>query len=175
MIRQLRIMTFVRLTLLLLAALLSGCATLPGRDAPSVRVVGFEPLPSEGLELRFALKLRVQNLNESALAYDGLSVTLDLDGRGVASGVSNSSGEIPRFSESVLTMPVSISAFSAFRQMFGRVTASQGDGEALTRPISYSLKGKLGGVGGSFATRFDDRGEFDLFSNGSTEPPGEVN
>lgn len=175
MIRQLRVLTFIRTTLILLAALLSGCATLPGRDAPSVRVVGFEPLPSEGLELRFALKLRVQNLNESALAYDGFSVRLDLDGRGVASGVSNASGEIPRFSEAVLTLPVSISAFSAFRQMFGRVTAHQGDSDAAARPISYSLKGRLGGVDGSFATRFGDQGELDLFANRSAEPVDEVN
>jgi len=41
-------------------AFLSGCATLPSNDGPSVRVVGLEPLPSEGLEVRFALKLRVQ-------------------------------------------------------------------------------------------------------------------
>lgn len=175
MIRQLRVMTFVPITLLLLAALLSGCATLPGRDAPGVRVVGFEPLPSEGLELRFALKLRVQNLNQSALTYNGLSVTLDLDGRGVASGVSNLVGEIPPFSEAVLTIPVSISAFSAIRQMFGRVTASQGDGDALSKPILYSLNGKLGGVDGAFATRFGDQGEFDLFTHGNSVPPDDAN
>ena len=165
---------FVRTTTLLLLVLLSSCATLPDRDALNVRVVGLEPLPSEGLELRFALKLRVQNPNESVLAYDGMSVTLDLDGSGVASGVSNSSGEIPRFSDALLTVPVSISAFSAFRQMLGRVRSTQGEGDALTKPISYSLKGKLGGVGSAaFATRFGDQGELDLFApeQVETEPP----
>jgi len=97
------------LTLLLIQHL-GGCATLSGGDSPNVSIVGLEPLPSEGLEVRFELSLRVQNPNESALAYDGISVKLDLDDRGVASGVSDTAGEISRFSDAVLTVPVSISA-----------------------------------------------------------------
>ena len=150
----------------LLFVLLSGCATLSGSDAPNVRVVGLEPLPNEGLEVRFALKLRVQNPNESALVYDGMSVNLDLDGRGLASGVSNVSGEIPRFSEAVLTVPVSISAFSVLRQLLGRAGDMQGEGSSLGKPIVYSLKGKLGATNGSSgATRFSDRGELNLFAS----------
>jgi len=98
------------LTLFFLITLLNGCATLSGADAPNVQVVGLEPLPSEGLEIRFALKLRVQNPNESPLSYSGMSVSLDIDGRGLASGVSSDSGQIPRFSDEVLTIP-SLNAF----------------------------------------------------------------
>ena len=155
----------VKVLMPLLLALLSGCATLSGNDALNVRVVGLEPLPSEGLEVRFALKLRVQNPNESALQYDGMSVNLDLDGQGLASGVSNVSGEIPRFSDAVLTVPVSISAFSAFRQLWARAGEMQGEGGALRQPVVYSLKGKLGASkGGSGVTRFSDRGELSLFA-----------
>ena len=168
-IRHLQKTMFIRAATLLLLALLSSCATLQEGDPPNVRVVGLEPLPSEGLELRFALKLRVQNPNPSALIYDGLSVELDLDGSGVASGVSDLTGEIPRFSDAVLTVPVSISAFSALRQMIGRVRGSQGEGSALTKPISYSLTGKLGSGSGSFATDFGDQGEIDLFATGDDE------
>ena len=153
------------LTSVIILMVLAGCATLPGRDSPNVRVAGLEPMESEGLELRFALKLRVQNPNGTALAYDGLSVSLDLDGRGLASGVSNESGAIPRFSDTVLTVPVSISAFSAIRQLLARVSDSQSDDNALSRPITYSLKGKLGASGASLATRFTDKGEMNLFTN----------
>jgi len=133
-------------------------------------VVGLEPLPSEGLEVRFALKLRVQNPNESTLAYDGLSVSLDLDGRGLASGVSNAAGEIPRFSDAVLTIPVSISAFSAFRQLLALAKDSNGTLGANSQPISYSLKGKFGtSAGGLGSIRFSDKGELDLFSTGNEE------
>ena len=169
MIRHLQKTMLVRATLVVLLALLSSCATLQEGDPPNVRVVGLEPLPSEGLEVRFALKLRVQNPNPSALFYDGMSVELDLDGSGIASGVSDLTGEIPRFSDAVLTVPVSISAFSALRQMIGRVRGSQGGGDALTKPISYSLTGKLGSGSGSFATNFGDQGELDLFATGDDE------
>jgi len=148
---------------------LTGCATITGSDSPTVRVVGMDPLPSEGLEIRFALKLRVQNPNESALAYDGMSVKLDLDGRGLASGVSNAVGEIPRFSEAVLTVPVSISAFSALRQLLARIGDNQLEGNLLNQPIAYTLKGKLGAPEGNLrAVRFSDKGELDLFSSDAT-------
>jgi len=125
-------------------ALSSGCASLAlNDDSPNVRVVGIEALPREGLEARFALKLRVQNPNESALSYDGLSVNLDIAGRGLASGVSNETGEIPRFSETVLTVPVSISAFSVFRQVLALAdnTANVSDNLNERRPGSSMING----------------------------------
>lgn len=158
---------FIVVALLVLS--LTGCATLSGRDAPTVRVVGLEPLASEGMEVRFALKIRVMNPNDSALTYNGISVNLDLDGRGLASGVSDESGEISRFSDAVLTIPVSISAFSAFRQIIARVNdAAKGDGQnVLEKPISYNLTGKLAGAGTPVAVRFSDSGELSLFSDNS--------
>ena len=174
MFKQFRSNTVNRTTCLKIIGLLclllaiSGCASLPiDSDAPQVRIVGFEPLPSEGLELRFNLKLRVQNLNESTFAYDGISVELDLDGRGVASGVSNISGDIPRFSDAVVTVPVSISAFSALRQFLARMNDQRTNSSAPAQPITYTMNGKLGGVGNSFATRFGDSGELDLFASES--------
>lgn len=149
---------------------LSACTTLSTEnfteDVPSVRVVGLSALPSDGLELRFALKLRVQNPNEDALAFDGLSVSLDLDERGVASGVSNEAGKIERFSETVLSVPVSISAFAALRELLARANDSPEDNGEQSNLIRYSLKGKLGAAGSSIrATRFSDSGEFSLFSS----------
>jgi len=149
---------------LVLLLLMSGCATLDSRDAPEVRVVGLSALPSEGLELRFALKLRVQNPNESALSYDGLSVKLDLDGRGMASGVSNESGEIERFSDKVLSVPISISAFTALREFVAHAKNPQTGAEGVIQPIAFSLSGKLGaGAGKSGPVRFRDSGEIDFF------------
>lgn len=154
---------------ILLVVILGGCATLAERDAPSVSVVGLEPLDSEGLELRFALKLRVQNPNDSAITYDGLSVSLDLDGEGLANGVSDASGEIARFSDAILTLPVSISAFSAIRQLMGRFAKSEGSAAGLSKPIKYSLSGKLGGTGIPFASRFSSEGELNLFQEAEAE------
>ena len=154
---------------LVLSTFLGGCATLSGVDAPNVRVVGLEPLPSEELEIRFTLKLRVQNPNESTLLYDGMSVRLELDGQGIASGVSDAAGEIPRFSDAVLTVPVSISAFSVARQFLTRAK-KQGTDSEFGQPVTYKLTGKLGAPEGSIgATRFSDSGELDLFSTEDSE------
>jgi len=127
---------------------------------------------SEGLEVRFTLKLRVQNPNETALAYDGMSVRLDLDGRGLASGVSNAAGEIARFSDEVLAIPVSISAFSVVRQLWALRRGTQAEDNVLTKPIAYRLTGKLGAPAGGFrSTRFSDSGELDLFSSENSSTP----
>ena len=159
----------VAIAILILGTFLGGCATLSGIDAPNVRVVGLEPLPSEELEIRFALKLRVQNPKESPLVYDGMSVSLDLDGQGLASGVSDATGEISGFSDAVLTIPVSISAFSVVRQLLTRATQSQSNG-SVSQPVTYKLNGKLGAPQGSVrATRFSDSGELDLFTSGNAE------
>ena len=65
----------VILSLVLLS--LSACALFPNRDPVNINVVGLEPLPSQDLEVRFAIKLRVQNPNETAIDFDGLALDLD--------------------------------------------------------------------------------------------------
>ena len=80
-----------------------------------MNVVGVESLKGEGLELRFLIKLRVQNPNDSPIEYDGISIELDVNGKTLASGVSGERGTVPRFGEAIVTVPVSISAISATR------------------------------------------------------------
>lgn len=123
------------------ALLLGGCASLLQREPVRVDVVGVEPLPGEGLELRLALKLRVTNPNDNALDFDGLSVTLDVRGSRFASGVSNEKGSVPRFGEAVITVPVSVSALSLVRQAMG---VASGNGP-MDR-VEYVLKGRLAGT-----------------------------
>ena len=64
------------LSLLLLS--LSACALFPNRDPVNINVVGIEPLQSQDLEVRFAVKLRVQNPNETAIDYNGVALDLSL-------------------------------------------------------------------------------------------------
>lgn len=130
------------LAALALPILAAGCAGLPGLEPLKVHVVGLDGLPGEGFELRFALKLRVQNPNAIALDYDGVALDLDVNGRNLASGVSSEHGTIPRFGETVITVPVSVSAVAAVRQMFGLIdgrTRSSVRGE-----LPYALRGRLG-------------------------------
>ena len=133
-------------------ALLAACASLPGgRDAPRVHVVGLDALPGQGLELRFAVKLRVQNPNDEPIDYDGIALDLDIDGKALATGVSDQAGRVPRFGEAVLSVPVSVSVFAAMRQAL-----AVAEGARLDK-LPYALRGKL--AGGLFGTlRFTDEG-----------------
>ncbi len=143
----------VILCLLLLS--LSACALFPNRDPLNINVVGFEPLQSQDMEVRFAVKIRVQNPNETAIDYNGVALDLSVNGQPLASGVSDQSGSIGRFSETVLSVPVSVSAFSVLRQTLG-LSQTQ-----TLNNLPYVLRGKL--AGGLFGTmRFTDSGKLSL-------------
>ncbi|AIS13131.1 MULTISPECIES: LEA type 2 family protein [Pseudomonas] len=146
---------FLGLTLSLLLLSLSACALFPQHDPLNINVVGIEPLPSQDLEVRFAVKLRLQNPNETAINYNGVALDLEVNGRPLASGVSDQSGSIGRFSEGVLVVPVSVSAFTVLRQTLGLSQTQSLD------DLPYVLRGKL--AGGPFGTmRFVEKGQLSL-------------
>lgn len=143
----------VILSLVLLS--LSACALFPNRDPLNINVVGIEPLQSQDMEVRFAVKIRVQNPNETTIDYNGVALDLEVNGQPLASGVSDQSGSIARFSETVLTVPVSVSAFSVLRQTLG-LSQTQ-----TLNNLPYVLRGKL--AAGLFGTmRFTDSGKLSL-------------
>jgi LEA14-like dessication related protein len=143
----------VILSLLMLS--LSACALFPNRDPVNINVVGIEPLQGQDMEVRFAVKIRVQNPNESPIYYNGVALDLEVNGQPLASGVSDQTGSIPRFSETVLTVPVSVSAFSVLRQTLG-LSQTQ-----TLNNLPYVLRGKL--AAGLFGTmRFVDSGKLSL-------------
>lgn len=131
--------TLKNLLALLATLILAGCASLTPNDPLRIDLVGLEPLPAQGMEMRFAVVLRVQNPNDSVIDYDGLSLELDVNHQPLASGVSDASGQVPRFGEALLKVPVTISAFSVMRQAWAAAGYQQG------RNLPYELRGKLGG------------------------------
>lgn len=145
------------LTSLLLGGLLliSGCANLPRREPVQAYVVGLEPLQGQGLELRMLVRLRVQNPNDAPIEFNGVHIAMDVQGKSFATGVSDASGVVPRFGESVITVPVSI---SAFRLMRGAMDVFGADASGKIR---YELRGKLAGQGFS-SMRFRSTGELAL-------------
>lgn len=135
----------------------AGCALSPLAEPPRVQLAGLDGLPGEGMELRFVVRLRVQNPNDFALDYDGVSLELDLRGQSFASGVAPLKGSVPRFGEVVLAVPVTVSGFAMARQLVDLLR--QGSGGPPGK-VSYALRGRLGGVLGG--ARFAARGEVDL-------------
>jgi len=140
--------------------LLGGCASMHPGDPLQVTVAGIDPLQGEEMELRLNVKLRVQNPNETPVEYDGVSLTMDVQGKTFASGVSGAKGTVPRFGETVIEVPVTISAFRMVRQAIGMMTGPP-------TQIQYEMAGKL--ANGSFSsTRFTTKGSFDMPKTGTT-------
>ncbi len=152
------------LLLMVLACVAGGCSQLPLRDPLRISLVGIEPLPGQGMELRMAMKLRVQNPNDSAVDFDGVALEVDLRGLSFASGVSGQLGSVPRYSEVVISVPVSVSAISVLRQ---GLSFANGDRSSVT----YAIRGKIGGSMLSGST-FKTNGQIELPTSllGSSTP-----
>jgi LEA14-like dessication related protein len=146
-----------------LAALLAGCAGLGLREPLNVNLVGLEPLEGQGMEARFTAKIRVQNPNDTPIDYNGVSVTLDVRGDRFATGVSDASGTVPRFGETVIAVPVSVPVAAVVRQVIGFI--SGGDVR-----LDYRLRGRLNSPTlGSYS--FDTTGELKLPVAGDAPRP----
>lgn len=96
--------------------LLSSCTWLhPGREKPEIHLASIKPLPREGLEQRFLIGLNVINPGAGELNISGLSYTLLLNGRNIASGVSGKMESIPAYSESRIQLEASTHLISGLR------------------------------------------------------------
>jgi LEA14-like dessication related protein len=151
---------------MLTAALLTlqGCALFQGRDPLHVTVIGIEPLDSQGLEVRMLVKLRVQNPNDAPIEYNGVALEINVHGKSFASGVSDVGGTVPRFGETVVSVPVTASGFSILGQAFDMFRGGGGG------PITYEMKGKLNSSGFN-STFFRTQGEVNLPTTGAADHP----
>jgi len=148
-----------------LACLLTaGCAFMKPRDPLQVTVAGIEPLQGQGMEMRLNVKLRVQNPNDTPVEFNGVAVNMDVQGKTFATGVIDAAGSVPRFGETVIAVPVTISAFRMARQALGLFK-----GGGLNK-IDYEMHGKLNGAGMS-TTRFNNKGSFDFPTAGAPAAP----
>jgi len=107
--------------IVLVSAVVAACAGVGLREPLRVNLAGLESLPGEGMETRWLARIRVQNANDVSIAYNGLSAEIDLNGKSLASGVSAAAGEIPRFGETVLELPLTVPATAILRQVFGLI------------------------------------------------------
>ena len=114
-------------------------------------------MPGEGLELRLAVRVRIQNPNDTPIEYSGAALYLDLNGRKLASGVSDAIGTVPRYGEAVLDDP---------RDDLGAQHGSPGARfrEREQRPARRQLHAcAASSRAGVFGTRrFTDEGTFEL-------------
>jgi len=132
--------SFLSIPVIIAVLTLGACAGLSGRDPVQVSVAGIESLPGQGLEMRMMVKLRVQNPSETPVEYDGVYVKLDVLDRTFATGVSDERGSIPRFGESVISVPMTVSTLRVALSTLGFVL-----GDKPSEKVRYKLSGKLAG------------------------------
>ncbi len=129
--------------------LFNGCASIRYSQHIDVVMAGVEPLQSEGLELR------IQNPNDVPLDFNGVSVKMDVQGKSFATGVSDTAGSVPRFGETIVSVPVSIPLLRIVRQTMDVVT------DEYRSKIEYEMTGRLAGPAFN-SVHFNSRGEFTL-------------
>ncbi|WP_263262031.1 LEA type 2 family protein [Pseudomonas sp. RIT-PI-S] len=152
-----------RALLFMLCGSLGACAVFSPRDPLIVQVAGLEPAPGADLEWRAQVKLRVQNPNREPVDYAGVALALEVNGQPLASGVSAEKGTLGGYSEALLTIPVTVSAFSVLRQAWALADLQASKG------VAYRLNGKLDTPGLMGAVRFSDSGRLDPLT---LAPPG---
>ena len=153
--------------LFVFGALLSGgCASLKHSEPIDVIMAGVDPLQGQGLELRMLVKLRIQNPNDLPLDFNGVSIRMDVQGKPFATGVSDAVGSVPRFGETIVSVPVSISMFHIARQAMNVIN------NEYRGKLEYEMNGKLTGPTYNYV-RFNSKGEFTLpsevFENGQEQ------
>jgi len=137
--------------------LLSGCATMTDYETPRVSVVNIHPIDFQLLEQQFAVTLRIQNPNKSALDIDGMSYELEINGIEMAHGVHSEDISVAGFSEQVIEVRMVGTTFALIRQ-FQYMQKQQG------KPVSYKLSGRISTLGGFNRVPFEYKGAIDLSS-----------
>ena len=54
------------------------------------------------------MKVRIQNPNDAPIDYNGVALTLELNGMKFGAGVSDEIGTVPRYGETIVTLPVTV-------------------------------------------------------------------
>ena len=141
---------------LLCAVSLNACAATSGREPLSVTIADLKPIEVGVLEQRYALKVRLLNPNDVDIAFDGVVFDLEINDGPFAKGVSNQSGVITRFGETVIDVQAVSGLQNILRQINELLKGQRAD-------LTYRIKGRLHGGGFGF-TPFESSGKIAIRS-----------
>ncbi len=129
---------FTKLVICLILFITSvGCASLePGFETPTVNIISFRVLPSEGAVPKFEIGLHIVNPNRSSLKLDGLIYSVTLEGHKVLTGVSNKLPTIDAYGEGDVVLVATADLLSSIG-LFARLLQSQQE------TFDYTLDAKL--------------------------------
>jgi LEA14-like dessication related protein len=145
---------FSAFALLLALLLAGGCAQTAQRPKLDVSVTELGATQFGLLEQTYSLKLRVQNPNPIDITTDGLSFSIEINGKPFARGVSNQSVTIPRLGEEIVDV-------QAVSDLSGLIQQMRGIEGVATSGLRYRLTGRF----------FSGDTPFPFDYSGSIKPP----
>lgn len=141
---------------ILASMLMSACANLrTDYESPRLQLAGIELLPSNNLEARFKLSLRLENPNREELNLAGVSYVLNLQGFDVIHGVGNNIPSIPAYDSREFDVFAQASLIQSIRLIRELSHNKQS-------ALDYKMKLKLDTGGLWPALRIEDSGRIDL-------------
>jgi len=145
---------FSVLALVLALLLAGGCAQFAQRPKLDVSITELGAAQIGLLEQTYAVKLRVQNPNPTEISTDGMSFSIDINGKPFARGVSNESVTIPRLGEAIVTV-------QAVSDLSGLIRQMRGFEGVATSGLRYRLSGRF----------FSGETPYPFDYSGSIKPP----
>lgn len=129
---------FIWLAVLML--IIAGCAEFgKALESPRIRLANIQVLEVRALETIFEIELRVLNTNDVPILVTALDCDLELNGKTIASGISEVEKEIP--SHGTALVPVKI--YSSVVDMFKGLLGLQGQ-----ETLKYKVTGRVHVEGG---------------------------
>jgi LEA14-like dessication related protein len=128
---------FIRLSggLTAIIFILSGCAGFGKRlETPRIILSNFNVQEIKIFESVFKIEMRVFNTNEVPLEIKGLDCDLELNGKRLATGVTNVKINIPSYETAIVPMTLYSSVLDVVRVLRGL---------AETEKLEYKLTGRL--------------------------------
>ena len=122
---------------MLVCLMLAACTAIqPDFQAPSVRLVSFEPVDSGGMAPRFQIGLHVVNPNAQDLNLRGVAYEVYLNRHRVVDGASHELPVVPAYGEADIEVLATVSLLDALQFVNSLLRESD-------RPVDYRLTLKL--------------------------------
>jgi LEA14-like dessication related protein len=148
------------LSLLVLAAVLAGCAAFTGHmETPRLALVDAQLVKGDLFEQRIKVRMRVQNPNDRELQVKGISYAIDVAGEEFGTGMTANSFTVPRMGEAEFDMMITAN-------MAGMLVRALGSGRGQDKAIDaidYRIHGKVSLASGILrGIPFDEKGSLKL-------------
>jgi LEA14-like dessication related protein len=141
----------------LAALFVAGCAGVGKQvEPPRISLANIQVQEVSGLETVFQIQLRIFNTNDVDLKVKGIETELEVNGRHFATGVSNTTVDIPSFDTQLVPVTVYSSVIDMFKSIYGLRESEQ---------LTYRLRGKVRVTGNNMLSStlpFESEGQVTL-------------